>query len=58
VIDAYSQLSLANRLSRRCGTAEDIDTFEQQLKFYTPPTHLRMDNGSEFIATVLQEDLL
>jgi transposase InsO family protein len=32
-----------------------IDTIEELLKLYPPPTHLRRDNGPEFIALALQE---
>jgi hypothetical protein len=32
-----------------------IDTIEELLKQYPAPTHLRMDNGPEFIAHALQE---
>jgi transposase InsO family protein len=32
-----------------------IDTIEELLKQYPGPTHLRMDNGPEFIAHALQE---
>ena len=35
--------------------AEVIDTLEELLKLYPPLTHLRMDNGPEFIANALQE---
>ena len=38
-----------------CRAAEVIDTIEELLKRYPPPTHLRMDNGPEFIANALQE---
>ena len=55
VIDEYSRLCLAIRAGRRCKAAEVIDTIEELLKLYPPPTHLRMDNGPEFIANALQE---
>ena len=55
VIDEYSRLALAIRVGRRCRAVEVIDTIEELLKLYPPPTHLRMDNGPEFIATALQE---
>jgi len=55
VIDEYSRLALAMRAGRRCRAAEMIDTNEELLKLYTAPTHLRMDNGPEFIANALQE---
>ena len=48
VIDEYSRLCLAIRIGRRCRAAEVIDTIEELLKLYPPPTHLRMDNGPEF----------
>ena len=38
-----------------CRAAEVIDTIEELLKLYPPSTHLRMDNGPEFIANALQE---
>ena len=40
---------------RRCKSVDVIDTIEELLKLYPPPTHLRMDNGPEFIAHALQE---
>ena len=55
VIDEYSRLCLAIRVGRRCRAAEVIDTIKELLKLYPPPTHLRMDNGPEFIANALQE---
>ena len=55
VIDEHSRLCLAIRVGRRCRAAEVIDTIEELLKLYPPPTHLRMDNGPEFIANALQE---
>jgi hypothetical protein len=53
VIDEYSCLCLAIRDGRRCRAVEVIDTIEELLKLYPPPTHLRMDNGPEFIANAL-----
>jgi hypothetical protein len=32
-----------------------IDTIEELLKLYPAPTHMRIDNGPEFIAHALQE---
>ena len=43
VIDEYSRLCLAIRVGRRCRAAEVIDTNEELLKLYPPPTHLRME---------------
>jgi hypothetical protein len=38
------------------GKAVDvIETIEEPLKLYPALTHLRMENGSEFIAYALQE---
>ena len=55
MIDEYSRLCLAIRVGRRCRAAEVIDTIEELLKLYPPPTYLRMDNGPEFITNALQE---
>ena len=55
VIDEYSRLCLVIRVGRRCRAAEVIDTIEELLKLYPPTTHLRMDNGPEFLAFPLQE---
>jgi len=48
VIHEYSRLCLAIRVGRRCRAAEVIDTIEEMLKLYSPPTHLRMDSGPDF----------
>ena len=55
VIDGFSRVCLAIRVGRRCRAFEVIDTIEELLKLYAAPTHLRMDNGHEFIAHALQE---
>ena len=45
VIDEFSRVCLAIRVGRRCKAVDVIDTIEELLKLYPPPTHLRMDNG-------------
>ncbi len=55
VLDEYSSVCLAIRVGRRCQAIDVIDTIEELLKLYPPPTHLRMDNGPEFIANALQK---
>ncbi len=55
MVDEFSQAYLAIRVGRRCRAVDVIDTIEEPLKLYPPPTHLRMNNGPEFIANALQE---
>ena len=55
VIDEFSRVCLAIRVGRRCKAVDVIHTIEELLKLYPTPTHLRMDNGPEFIAHALQE---
>jgi len=55
MIDEFSRLALAIHVGRCFRAVEVIDTIEELLKLYPAPTHLRMDNGPEFIATALQE---
>jgi len=55
IVDEYSRMCLAIRVGRRCKAMDVIDTIEELLKQYPAPTHLRMDNGPEFIAHALQE---
>jgi len=55
VVDEFSRVCLAIRVGRRCRAVDVIDTIEELLRLYPPPTHLRMDNGPEFIAHALQE---
>jgi transposase InsO family protein len=54
-IAAFSRVCLAIRVGRRFRAVDVIDTIEELLKLSPPPTHLRMDNGPEFIAHALQE---
>jgi putative transposase len=55
IVDEYSRVCLAIRVGRRCKAVDVIDTIEEILRQYPAPTHLRMDNGPEFIAHALQE---
>jgi transposase InsO family protein len=55
VIDEYSRMALAIRVGRRCKAVDVIDTLEELLSKFPAPTHIRMDNGPEFIALALQE---
>ena len=55
VVDEYSRVCLAIRVGRRCKAVDVIDAIEELLELYPAPTHLRMDNGPEFIAHALQE---
>ena len=48
--DEFSRVCLAIRVRRRCQAVDAIDTIEELLKLYPPPTHIRMNNGPEFIA--------
>ena len=48
--DEFSRVCLAIRVRRRCQAVDATDTIEELLKLYPPPTHLRMNNGPEFIA--------
>jgi putative transposase len=55
VVDEYSRVCLANRVGRRYQAVDLIDTIEELFRRYPLPTHLRSDNGPEFIAHTLQE---
>ena len=55
IVDEYSRMCLAIRVGRRSKAIDVIDSIEELLKQYPAPTHLRMDNGPEFIAHALQE---
>ena len=53
--DEFSRVCLAIPVGRRFQSIDVIDTIEELLKLYAPPTHLRMNNGPEFIAHALQK---
>ena len=55
IVDEYSRLCLAIRVGRRCKAVDVIDAIEELFKQHPTPTHLRMDNGPEFIAHSLRE---
>jgi transposase InsO family protein len=55
IIDEYSRIALEIHVGRRCKTVDVIDTLEELLSKFPAPTHIRMDNGPEFIALALQE---
>ena len=55
IVDEYSRLCLAIHVGRRCKAVNVIETIKELLRRYSAPTHLRMDNGPEFIAHGLQE---
>jgi transposase InsO family protein len=55
IVDEYSRMCLAICVGRRYKAVDVINSIEELLKQYPAPTHLRMDNGPEFIAHALQE---
>jgi transposase InsO family protein len=55
IVDDFSRLCLAIRVGRHCKAIDVIDTIEELLKLYPPPTHMRIDNGPEFTAHALQK---
>jgi hypothetical protein len=54
IVDEYSRMFLAIRVGRRSKAIDVIDSIEELLKQYPAPTHLRIDDGPEFIAHALQ----
>jgi hypothetical protein len=55
IVDECSHMCLTIHVDRRCKAIDVIDSAEELLKPYPAPTHLRIDNGPEFIAHALQE---
>ena len=55
IIDEYSRLRLVIRLGWSCKAVDLIAAIEELPGEHPAPTHLRMDNGPEFIAHALQE---
>ncbi len=55
IIDEYSRVCLVICVCRRCKAVDVIAAIEELLGQYPAHTHLRMDNGTKFIAHALQE---
>jgi hypothetical protein len=55
VIDEYSRLSLAIRVGRCSRVAEVIDTIEELLKLYPPPSHRGWTTARNSSPNALQE---
>jgi len=55
ILDEISRVCLAIRVGRRCKAVDVISAIKELLGQYPAPTHLRMNNGPEFIAHALQE---
>ena len=54
ILDEYSHYNLDIVASRRMGSREVVAALQAAVDQHGPPTHLRCDNGSEFIAKFLQ----
>lgn len=55
VLDEFTRECLAIRIERSIGFQRVIDTLEWLFMLHGAPTHLRSDNGPEFIAKALRE---
>jgi transposase InsO family protein len=55
VLDEFTRECLAIRVERSIGSQRVIDTLEWLFLLHGAPTHLRSDNGPEFIAKALRE---
>ena len=55
VIDEFTRESLAIRVARRLKTTDVIDVLADLFIMRGIPTHIRSDNGPEFVATALRE---
>ncbi len=53
VINEYILMALAIRVGRGCKAVDVADTLEKMLSKFLALTHIRMDNGLEFIALAL-----
>jgi putative transposase len=58
LIDEYTRECLANRVARRLGSQEVIETLADVMRVRGIPEHLRSDNGPEFVAWELREWLV
>jgi putative transposase len=55
LLDEYSHYNLDIVASRRMGSREVVAALQTAVARHGPPAHLRCDNGSEFIAKLLQK---
>jgi putative transposase len=55
VIDEFTRESLAIRVARKLKATDVIDVLADLFILRGIPTHIRSDNGPEFVATVLRE---
>ena len=55
VIDEFTRESLAIRVARKLKATDVIDVLADLFILRGIPTHIRSDNGPEFVATALRE---
>lgn len=55
VIDEYTRECLAIRVERRLNSQTVLETLSELFITHGPPTHIRSDNGPEFIAIALRQ---
>ena len=56
LIDEYSRECLALQVARKLTAADLIEVMEKLVTQRGVPTHIRSDNGSEFVARALGSD--
>jgi putative transposase len=55
VVDEFTRESLAIDVGARLRSANVINVLERLIALHGPPTHLRSDNGPEFVAKAVQD---